>query len=116
MQIKHTGKTGNTTHIHFDVSDSSALARLSISDMDLPTVRKVNVHIDYKSNPEVTYLYGFDGLEAIANLYLATMGEDSAGKFATYVRNNADEVSKHADGDVEFLPARKTLNKEGVTA
>ncbi len=68
-----------------------------------------NVHITYKSNPEARYLYGFYGMEAIANLYLAIMGQDSAGKFATYVRNNADDVSKHADGKVELLPARKTL-------
>ena len=116
MQIKHTGKTGIINQIHFDVTDSSALASLSISDGDFPSGRKVNVHITYKSNPEVTYLYQFDGLEAIANLYLNTLGQDSAGKFATYVRNNADLVSKHVDGNVEFLPARKTLIKEGVTA
>lgn len=109
MKVTHIGKSPITTHIHFDVTDSSALAYLAISDMDFSSGRKVNVHIIYKSNPEATYLYGFDGLEAIANLYLAVMGQDSAGKFATYVRNNADGVSKHVGDDIEFLPARKTL-------
>ena len=116
MRIKHTGKTGIINQTHFDVTDSSALASLSISDGEFPSGRKVTVHIAYKSNPDVDYLYHFDGLNAIADLYLATLGQDSAGKFATYVRNNADKVSKHADGNVEFMPARKTLNKEGVTA
>lgn len=116
MKAIHTGKAGITTSIHFDVTDSSALTLLSISDNDFSSGRMVNVHIIYKSNPEARYLYGFYGLEAIANLYLATMGQDSAGKFATYVRNNADDVSKHVDGEVEFLPARKTLKKEEVTA
>jgi len=116
MKATHAGKTGITTTILFDVADSSALERLSIGDNDYSSGRKASVHIIYKSNPEATYLYQFDGLEAIADLYLAIMGQDSAGKFATYVRNNADSVSKHVDGNVEFLPARKTLNKEGVTA
>jgi len=114
MKAINAGKTGISTHIHFDVADSSALTLLSITDNDFSSGRKVNVHIIYKSNPEARYLYGFYGVEAIANLYLAIMGEDSAGKFATYVRNNADDVSKHVAGNVEFLPARKTLVKETV--
>lgn len=116
MRIQHTGKTGILNHMHFDVTDSSALASLHITDADYPSGRKVTVHIAYKSNPDVDYLYHFDGLQAVADLYLATLGQESAGQFATYVRNNADKVSKHADGNVEFLPARKTLNTEGVTA
>jgi hypothetical protein len=115
MKVTYTGKTGITTNIHFDVADSSALASLCVTDHAFSTSRQANVHIIYKSNPEVTYLYGFEGIEAIANLYLAIMGQDSAGTFATYVRNNADNVSKHTpDGKVELLPARKTLVKENA--
>lgn len=114
MKPIHTDVTDVITSIWFDVTDSSALSLLSISDCDWPSGRKVNVHIIYKSNPEARYLYGFHGLEAIANLYLTLMGEESAGKFATYVRNNADDVYRNADGKCEFLPARKTL--QGATS
>lgn len=110
MKVKHSSKQDISTQIHFDVADSSALARLSISDTEFPTHRLVNVHISYKSNPEVTYLYGFTSVADIANLYVEVIRQDSAGKFATYVRDNANDVYKlHADGKGEFLPARKTL-------
>lgn len=107
-----TSTTGILTNMTFDVTHSSALASLVVADWSFSTGRETAVHINYNSNPDVLYMYWFEGLEAIANLYLALMGEDSAGKFATYVRNNADKVAKHTDGQVEFLPPRKTLIKE----
>lgn len=103
----------SVTYLLFDVADSSALSTMNISawknDLSSNVRYQTIVHINYKSNPEVSYLYHFDGATATADLYMALMGEDSAGKVATYIRNNADQVSKHVDGKVEFLPSRKSM-------
>jgi hypothetical protein len=103
------------THFNFDVDDSSALHYLSITSWKFSHTgrHETTVHILYKSNPEVRYLYAFNNAAATADLYIALMGEDSAGKFANYVRENADTVTKHEpSGLVKHLPARKTLAKE----
>jgi len=112
-----TEHDASVTYQLFDVADSSALSTLVITawkyDISSDVRHEMAVHINYASNPEVAYFYKFVGATACSDLYMALMGEESAGKFATYVRNNADGVSKHVDGKVEFLPPRKTM-KEAV--
>ena len=110
-----TAHDASVTYLIFDVTDSSALSTLVITawkyDISSDVRHEMVAHIAYASNPEVDYFYKFDGAMACADLYLALMGEDSAGKVATYIRNNADEVSKHVDGKVEFLPPRKSMKE-----
>ena len=124
MKPSHTStethNNSTVTYLVFDVADSSAISTFVISawkfdGLDGIARHRTTAHLVYKSNPEARYLYNFDGIEATADLYLALMGEDSAGKIATYIRNNADGVSKHVDGkEVEWLTPRKNLVKENA--
>lgn len=110
-----TNPTSTVNFIVFDVTDSSAVETLVISawkyEMADGTTRYTSTaHITYKSNPDARYLYFFEGLEATSDLYLALLGATSAGKVATYIRDNADEVTKHVDGqEVEIIPSRKSM-------
>jgi len=101
----------------FDVSDSTALHALSVQDHRTireghTDRRRIVVDLTYKSDPSASYLYTIEEIAGIADLYLELMGQESAGRFATYARNNADYVDKYKDGAWKNLPARKTLAKE----
>ena len=106
MKLNSTSKHGygdTITALTFDTADSSAITSMMVTYGN----GSLNVHMVYNSNTSIKYVYTFvNGVETLLEL----IKETSAGKFANYVRNNADAVAKHwPDGTVEHLPARKTL-------
>ena len=111
MEINHTSNTDKTTYIHFNVDESTALDRLAILENDLPSGIEASVHVQYANGGDVKYLYSFKTDEGRASLYREAISNPSAGKFAHWVRDNADGVFKidTTTNEGTFLPARKDL-------
>ena len=114
MEIKQsstTHKNGKpfTLHNHFNVDDSTALDRLAILESDYTRGVEATVHVQYANGGDVKYLYSFETDEGRASLYREALVNTSAGKFAQWVRDNADSVFKIEGEDGKFLPARKHL-------
>lgn len=103
MKVKRTS-TDNKI-IYFDVEHSSALVDACVVHSG---GARVAIHLTYRSNPDVTYIYTMKG--NFIELFMNAIGTESAGKFAHYVRENADmvlRISPHSPA--ESLTPRKEM-------
>jgi hypothetical protein len=90
--------------INFDVTDSSAI----VDAFAIKTGDRLGVHLKYRSNPEVSYAYSF--AEGALDALMKAITVESAGKFAQYVRENADTVVRiNADRTLSVLQPRKEM-------
>ena len=102
--MKVTRTSADNTMVYFDVAHSSAL----VSAVIIKSGVHVSVHLNYRSNPDVTYVYTMT--DNFVELFMNALGMESAGKFAQYVRENADMVvrlSPHLPAEV--LTPRKEM-------
>lgn len=102
MKVKRTSSDNKL--VYFDVEHSSALLDAII----IHSGDHVGVHLIYRSNPRTTYVYTMKG--NFIELFMNALGMESAGKFAHYVRENADMVvrlSEHSPAEV--LTPRKEM-------
>lgn len=88
-------------NIRFDVSESTSVAALSVSKWDNIPNCETSVQVRFLSNEDITYIYKFT--EA-TNLMYELLQEQSAGRMARWIKQNATETWKvPRDGEVTKL-------------
>jgi len=74
-----------------DVRNSSAISHMHMTVVD----EVMSVHIVWKSNTDVTYVYRFDDAQTALKLLSDALATGSAGKFANVVKNASDGFQKY---------------------
>lgn len=100
----HSMPEASAIHIAVDCSGSSSIADLAV----VVQLSGFRVHVSYKSNPEVHYLYVVDMANGLLPVAMMTGGE-SLGQAVNLIKKVAYSASKHIDGEPVVLLATSPM-------